>query len=659
MTQLASGDWIIVYTIYDNNGYTHDANGGTKLQVARSTDNARSWTVLSTISDPGRDLDNGQIIQLANGDLLLACRSVRWQESYRLYVYKSTNAGATWSYYSTIDQNNGTPGSLGNPDKGVYEPHFGLLADGRLAVFYANEKHVTESPSYSQIISEKISGDGGATWGSEIWVAWDPANSGARPGMPVWTKMNNGRYILVFELCGSDGCNVHYKTSSDAVSWTSGIGTAIPNQNGGPYIVSLRDGRLAVTSNTNQLSFSNDYGSTWYTNQNAPWNGGFPAYLWSSLYQTGPNEIAALTSVPRGTGGQNNVNGHNIQIKFGSLATSFQDSFASGNDNGWVHYGGSWTVGGGQYTVNSTSADKSVLTPWVSLRNFSLEADIKVNTGQGSLLFDVTNPSTGMDSFYGYGVGFDTAGDVWLAKWNNAWTELANAPQTIVGGTTYHLKVTVNNGEMKVYVNGVLKITHTDTTYNYGTIAVRGGFNNTAAFSNVKVTGFEYSNDFSTGDAGWTHYGGTWSLSGGTYNVASANADKSVLTSPLVTNPNDYTIEADMQMDSGQASLLFDVTNPATGTDSFTGYGAGIDTSGVIWLGKFSNSYLNLGHASAAIAPNTWYHMKIVVLKQNRFQVYLNGTLYLDVSDSSYRNGTIGVRGGFGNNAHFDNLTVY
>lgn len=34
---------------------------------------------------------------------------------------------------STMDANDGTPGSLGNPDKGIYEPHFIVLEDGGLA----------------------------------------------------------------------------------------------------------------------------------------------------------------------------------------------------------------------------------------------------------------------------------------------------------------------------------------------------------------------------------------------------------------------------------------------------------------------------------------------------------------------------------------------
>jgi hypothetical protein len=479
MLKMANGDWLAVVAIYDNNGYTKVAWGGTRLQVFKSTDNCRTWTLSATLWENGRDLDNGQMIQLANGDLLMAMRSVRWQESYQIRVYKSTNGGSNWSYLSTIDENSGAPGSLGNPDKGVYEPHFYFLNDGSLGVMYANEKHVTENPSYSQIISQKISTNGGSSWGSEIYVAWDPNNAGARPGMPVWTKMANGQYIVVFEVCGTQGCNVFYKKSSDGKTWSSGIGTQIANQLGGPYILSLSDGRLVVTSNSNTVSLSNDYGATWYTNDTAP----FGNNLWASLYQTGPNEVALIDSVNRSVGG------HNVQVRFGTLTNSYLNDFSSG-DSGWAHYGGTWSVSGGLYNLSSSSGDKSVLTPWPSKANYTLEGDIKLNNdGQGSLIFNVSNPSTGADSFKGYGAGIDSGGVVWIGKFNNSYTQLGQANMSIVKNTSYHVKITVNNGVIQFYVGDMStpKLTAADSSFTYGSIGVRGGFGNSVSFDNVKL----------------------------------------------------------------------------------------------------------------------------------------------------------------------------
>lgn len=306
MLKLANGEWLSVYAIYRNNGYTRDSVGGNELELSRSLDDGRTWSKVAVIKDPGRDLDNGQMIQLSDGTILLAARSVRWQESYRLPVYKSTDNGNTWFFLSTIDSNEGEPGSLGNPDKGIYEPHFDFLPDGRLAVMYASEKHVTGIPSYSQIIAQKISANGGASWGDEIAVVAEAGE--ARPGMPVWTQMKDGRYIVVFEVCATQGCNVFYKISEDGITWSNGIGIQIPDQLGGPYILSLSDGRLIVTSNKSNISLSNDFGKSWHKIE-AAW----PRTLWPSLYQTGKNEVAAMNSVFRKSGG------NNIQIRFGKI----------------------------------------------------------------------------------------------------------------------------------------------------------------------------------------------------------------------------------------------------------------------------------------------------------------------------------------------------
>ncbi|MRN53684.1 family 16 glycoside hydrolase [Paenibacillus monticola] len=480
MVKLANGDWLAVTAIYDNNGYTKVSWGGTRLQVFRSTDNCRTWSLAATLWEEGRDVDNGQLLQLPNGDILLAIRSVRWQESYQLRVYKSVNGGSNWSYLSTIDQNNGTVGSLGNPDKGVYEPHMQLLDDGSVAVMYANEKHVTESPSYSQIISEKISTNGGASWGNEIYVAWDPTNAGARPGMPVWTKMTNGQYIVTFEVCGTQNCKVFTKKSADGKTWASGIGTQVSsNQQGGPYLLSLSDGRLVLSSNSNVLSLSNDFGNTWIDNDPVAFGNSW----WAALYQTGANEIAMLDSVERSVGG------HNVQVRFGTLSSSYTNDFAA-NDSGWVRYGGTWSVSGGSYNVNSVSADKSLLTPYPSKMSYTLEGDIKLNnSGQGSLVFNVSNPAAGADLQKGYAAGIDSAGSIWLGRFNNNWTSLQTVTASIATNTWYHMKITVNSGTIKVYVTdmNVPKITYADATFTSGTVGVRGGFNNSVSFDNIKV----------------------------------------------------------------------------------------------------------------------------------------------------------------------------
>jgi len=343
LLKLKNKVWLAVYTVARNKGYEADPEGGLNLEIARSADNGRSWKVISSVSDPGRDLDNAELTLLKDGSVMLACRSVRWQESYRLPVYKSRNKGVSWERLSLIDANEGKAGELGKPDKGVYEPHILEMENGDLAVMYANEKHVTDGVfdmhpnekhltdvmSYSQLIAQKISKDGGRTWGKENWAAYTPGRKDSRPGMPVWTKMKNGDYILVYEVCGPENCDVYYKISKDGLNWPAEstrlmFASALSGEsfygypNGGPFILSLTDGRLVLTANSGEVSISGDYGRSWYRvadprELKAAYKQDWTQFIWSSLYQLGPDEIGALSSVKRAAGG------HNIQMRIGKL----------------------------------------------------------------------------------------------------------------------------------------------------------------------------------------------------------------------------------------------------------------------------------------------------------------------------------------------------
>jgi hypothetical protein len=175
---------------------------------------------------------------------------------------------------------------------------------------YSTEKHVTENPSYSQTLAEKISKDGGKTWSKEICVS--AAGAEDRPGMPVWTKMKNDKYIVVHENCGPQNCRIHFKVSEDGVHWPAGGGTEVPEQSGAPYLLGLDDGRLIATSNNHNVSMSNDFGSSWYRVDSA-FEGGPEAAFFSSIYQIGPQQIMLITGEQRPQGGRK------IAIRFGTL----------------------------------------------------------------------------------------------------------------------------------------------------------------------------------------------------------------------------------------------------------------------------------------------------------------------------------------------------
>ena len=290
MIHLADGSWLCVTT--------HFPRGtNSLLRLHRSTDACHSWTRQGELAEAGRIVDNGELVQLKNGEVLLTGRSLVMGQSYRLPVYVSDDGGRSWSYRSNID----TSAGLGR--RGLWEPDFWVLDDGRLVVTYSNEKH----EGHSQLISERVSTDNGATWGDEIRAVAELGGGRLRPGMSQMARLANGHYILVYEVVGVGNGDVHYKISPDGIAWPDGLGTRIPGQHCGPFVAALPDGRVFVTSCENQLALSEDLGATWRQTESPPWNLGFK-FSWPAIYAIGTNELGVMIS----SGG--------VKLRLGKLA---------------------------------------------------------------------------------------------------------------------------------------------------------------------------------------------------------------------------------------------------------------------------------------------------------------------------------------------------
>jgi hypothetical protein len=293
------GDNLVTYT-------EHSKNGSSIVDVARSNPAHPTYTVISRIPSPaGHIQEQSQMVQMPNGDILMAMRNrqkdLTW---FGLPIMKSTDGGRSWKFVSQLDTNAHANGRF---NRGLWEPFLSVLPNGCVTGFYANEKHADDNPSYSQVISERVSCDEGKTWGPEIYAAVQPG--AARPGMPGFARMANGQYILVFEVCGTDNCNIHYKISSDGTTWANDLGTTLPRQQHGPYVTVLSSGRILVSSSgTNQISVSDNNGQSWYLNDLPAFRSKTPT--WPAIYQTGhnnSNEVGVIV----------NINGA-VKIHFGN-----------------------------------------------------------------------------------------------------------------------------------------------------------------------------------------------------------------------------------------------------------------------------------------------------------------------------------------------------
>lgn len=157
---------------------------------------------------------------LPAGALLLSANATRNDARGRVYVedlqmYVSVDGGRTWRYRSSIVQGGGRPEDKDN--RGVWEPNVHLLDDGRLVAYYSSEQHKAEG--YNQLLAHKVSGDGGRSWGAEVWDVAIPGGV-QRPGMATVARLPDGRYAMTYEnIDGPRNGQVFIKFSRDGLDW--------------------------------------------------------------------------------------------------------------------------------------------------------------------------------------------------------------------------------------------------------------------------------------------------------------------------------------------------------------------------------------------------------------------------------------------------------
>ena len=283
------------------------------------------------------------------------------------------------------------------------------------------------------------------------------------------------------------------------------------------------------------------------------------------------------------------------------------------------------------------------------------------------------------------GFGTSVTGGVVRTPWSTAdiWIRQTFNPGTLTANDISSLAFLAHHDEdCEIYINGVLAASKTGYTSDYciipmnqaGKNAIISNGNNVIAVHCHQTVGGQYidagiyklsyttalpsgsfNDNFDSGNAnGWTSYDGTWAVAGGQYTVGSTPGAKSIAGG---TNFSDFTYDADVSINGGDAGLVFRVTNPAIGADAYTGYYAGISGTQVI-LGKANNNWTQIQALPMTITANTMYHLRVVANGSN-IKVYVNDmiTPKINVIDTSYTNGSIGLRT-YSSAAKFDNISI-
>ncbi len=151
---------------------------------------------------------------LKKGDIMLVATSIdAGADNYNLVsinLYRSTDIGLTWTWMSEIHRS--TRDSTHN---GCWEGNLYVNDNGELVCIFADE---TLHDVYNQRIVLRTTTDG-VNWSEIQNVIALEDQYNLRPGMPVVTKIKDGKYFLVTEMVGESGVPIYWRTSDDGINW--------------------------------------------------------------------------------------------------------------------------------------------------------------------------------------------------------------------------------------------------------------------------------------------------------------------------------------------------------------------------------------------------------------------------------------------------------
>lgn len=248
---------------------TNDEGGRGKIKLTRSSDNGKTWTKTPITVGAVDNLDcaNAAFIEFG-GQLLCAYRANALNNGYytsEIRVSKSTDDGYTWSEHSIVDSAT-TAVSDASECGGIYEPYF-MVLDGKLRIYFASDRIGKSVSSMAAQNIEMMTYDPETNSWGDLYVCLNGTTHRSRDGMAVIDKFADGSgYAMVIEATNFSGRPfvIQLYTSPDGFNWTFRQNVYVPDKKGkkagAPYIKTLRDGRMAISFQTDQDAAGNGDG---------------------------------------------------------------------------------------------------------------------------------------------------------------------------------------------------------------------------------------------------------------------------------------------------------------------------------------------------------------------------------------------------------------
>ncbi|MCZ8521162.1 MULTISPECIES: golvesin C-terminal-like domain-containing protein [Paenibacillus] len=168
----------------------------------------------------------------------------------------------------------------------------------------------------------------------------------------------------------------------------------------------------------------------------------------------------------------------------------YGDGFQDGNTNSWTLLSGSWSLATDERTkvMKQTGGGIAEALGPLSPADLSVTSAIKAHdTGSQASTGLIARAAPDMSSYYTLRINYELNKIQLYKKVNDTWTRLAEKDWFAAPGTWYILRLELKGNALKGYVNGVEKLSATDTTLiGEGHIGLRT-VNQTAVFDSVMV----------------------------------------------------------------------------------------------------------------------------------------------------------------------------
>ncbi|GAB2704086.1 hypothetical protein GCM10027018_24520 [Paenibacillus thermoaerophilus] len=162
-----------------------------------------------------------------------------------------------------------------------------------------------------------------------------------------------------------------------------------------------------------------------------------------------------------------------IGITTASAATLLTDDFGDGNANGWTSTHGTWSVvqEAGNYVYYQSSTNEGRTSAGsASWTDYSVEAKVKVDNWNGSNRTYVAGRYRDGNNFYAASLYNSSGGTLEIRKKvNGSTTTIASKTNFgLSAGTWYTVKLELSGTTIRMYVNGTLELTATDSSLSAG-----------------------------------------------------------------------------------------------------------------------------------------------------------------------------------------------